>query len=75
MENVQEIWSSLRRSVQGIEFGDVFEILIITYLVYHIILWIKTTRAWVLLKGLVVLGIFWAIAFVFKMHTILWLIS
>jgi len=41
--------------------------------VYHIVLWIKTTRAWVLLKGLVVLGIFWTVAFVFKMHTILWL--
>ncbi|MBQ7775107.1 MAG: diadenylate cyclase CdaA [Lachnospiraceae bacterium] len=73
MENVREIWSSLRRSVQGIEFGDVFEILIIAYLVYHIVLWIKTTRAWVLLKGLIVLGAFWVIAFAFKMHTILWL--
>ncbi len=77
MENVseraREILSSLRRSVQTIEFGDVLEILIIAFLVYHIVLWIKTTRAWVLLKGLVVLGIFWVVAYAFKMHTILWL--
>ncbi len=73
MDEAREILSSLRRAVEGIEVGDVLEILIITYLVYHIVLWIKTTRAWVLLKGLVVLGVFWAIAFVFKMHTILWL--
>lgn len=73
MSEAKEILSGLRRAIEGIEVGDVLEILIITYLVYHIVLWMKTTRAWVLLKGLVVLGIFWTIAFVFKMHTILWL--
>lgn len=73
MSEAKEILSGLRRAIEGIEVGDVLEILIITYLVYHIVLWVKTTRAWVLLKGLVVLGIFWTIAFVFKMHTILWL--
>lgn len=73
MEEAREIMSGLRRAVEGIEIGDVLEILIITYLVYHIVLWMKTTRAWVLLKGLIVLGIFWTVAFVFKMHTILWL--
>ncbi len=73
MEQAREILSGLRRAVTGIEFGDILEILIITYLVYHIVLWMKTTRAWVLLKGLVVLAVFWAIAFIFRMHTILWL--
>lgn len=73
MEEAREILSSLRRAVEGIEIGDLLEILIITYLVYNIVLWMKTTRAWVLLKGLIVLAVFWAIAFVFKMHTILWL--
>ena len=73
MGEAREILSSLRRYVLGIEIGDILEILIIAYLVYHIVLWIKTTRAWVLLKGLIVLGIFWAVAFIFNMHTILWL--
>jgi len=73
MTQAKEILSSLRRAFEGIEIGDILEILIITYLVYHIVLWIKTTKAWVLLKGLVVVGVFWAIAYIFKMHTILWL--
>lgn len=73
MDEAREILSSLRRAVVGIEVGDILEILIITYLVYHIVLWMKTTRAWVLLKGLIVLGVFWAVAYFFKMHTILWL--
>lgn len=73
MAEAKEILSGLRRAIEGIEIGDILEILIITYLVYHIVLWIKTTRAWVLLKGLIVVGVFWVVAYIFKMHTILWL--
>lgn len=73
MEEVRDLLLSLRRYVSNIEIGDILEILIIAYLVYHIMLWIKTTRAWALLKGLIVLAVFGAIAFLFNMHTILWL--
>ncbi len=73
MDEAKEILLSLRRYVVSIEIGDILEILIIAYLVYHIILWIKTTRAWALLKGLIVIALFGAMAFVFNMHTILWL--
>lgn len=75
MEEVRELLLSLRRYVINIEIGDILEILIIAFLVYHIMLWIKTTRAWALLKGLIVLGIFFAAAFVFNMSTILWLVK
>lgn len=73
MEEMKEVFLSLRRYVASIEFGDVLEMLIIAFLMYHIMLWIKKTRAWALLKGLIVIGVFGALAFVFKMHTILWL--
>ncbi len=73
MNEAREILSTLRRALVNIEIGDILEILIITYLVYNIVLWIKTTRAWVLLKGLIVVLGFWLIAFIFNMHTILWL--
>ena len=73
MEDFKEVFLGLRRYVASIKFGDILEILIIAFLVYHIMLWIKTTRAWALLKGLIVIGVFGPVAFVFKMHTILWL--
>ena len=73
MEEVRDLLLSLRRYVSNIEMGDILEILIIAYLVYHIMLWIKTTRAWALLKGLIVLGLFGAVAYLFNMQTILWL--
>ena len=37
---------------------DIIEILIISFLFYHILLWIKSTRAWNLFKGIIVLLIF-----------------
>ena len=56
-----------------IAFGDVVEILIISFLFYHVLLWIKNTRAWNLFKGIVIILIFVAFAAVFQMTTILWL--
>ena len=56
-----------------IQIIDIIEILIITVIVYEIMLWIKNTKAWMLMRGIVVLGIFVLLAAVFKMHTILFL--
>lgn len=52
---------------------DIIEILIITVVVYEIMLWIKNTKAWMLLKGMIMLGMFILLAAVFQMHTILFL--
>ncbi len=52
---------------------DIVEILIIAFLVYQIMIWIKNTKAWMLLKGILVLGVFIFVAFLFQMHTILWI--
>ncbi len=51
---------------------DVLEILIIAYAFYHIILWIKDTRAWMLLKGMFLLGIIFLAALLLDMNVILW---
>ena len=52
---------------------DIVEILIIAFLFYQIILWIKNTKAWMLLRGILVLVVFILIAAIFKMYTILWI--
>lgn len=52
---------------------DVVEILIVAVIVYEIMLWIKNTKAWMLLRGMVALGLFILFAAVFQMHTILYL--
>ncbi len=56
-----------------IKVTDIVEILIISFLVYQIMVWIKNTRAWALLKGVLIIFIFIAIAAFFQMSTILWI--
>lgn len=51
---------------------DVVEICIISFSIYHIILWVKKTRAWNLLKGIVVLLLAYLFAYFLDMSVILW---
>ena len=55
------------------DLGDVAEILIIAVLLYYALVWMKTTRAWILLKGLIVILVFLLLAYFFRMTTILWM--
>lgn len=52
---------------------DVAEIVIIAFLLYYMLVWIKNTRAWMLLKGILVVLLFVALAAVFQMNTIMWI--
>lgn len=52
---------------------DIIEIIIIAFLLYTVLIWIKNTRAWMLFKGLMMVLLFVFIAAVFQMNTILWL--
>lgn len=54
---------------------DVLEILIIAFIVYQIIVWVKNTRAWVLIKGISVVIVFYMIALLLQMNVILWIFS
>ncbi len=51
---------------------DVLEILIIAFAFYHVILWIKDTRAWMLLKGIILLGVIFLAAVILEMDVVLW---
>lgn len=59
-------------SMPSINFIDIIEILVIAFAVYQIIIWIKDTRAWVLMKGIIVLFGVWVIAVVLEMNVVLW---
>ena len=65
----------LSRLPGSIRLVDIIEIILISTLLYHILLWIKNTRAWSLLKGIVVIVAFILIAAYFEMTTILWIVQ
>ena len=55
------------------DLGDIAEILIIALLLYYLMVWMKTTRAWALMKGIIVIFAFLLFAYFCKMSTILWM--
>ena len=69
-ENIAKVLSMANLTMTLV---DVIEIAIISVLFYHILLWIKSTRAWNLFKGIMVILIFVLLAALFQMSTILWI--
>ena len=61
--------------IPSINIPDIVEILIITFLVYNIMVWIKNTRAWSMLRGVIVILAFIVLAYLFNMTTILWIVK
>lgn len=54
---------------------NILEIAIIAFLLYEIMLWIKNTRAWTLLRGILVILVFALVAWALKLYTILWIMQ
>ena len=61
--------------MSGIRWTDIVEIIILSFLIYHILVWIKNTKAWSLLKGIMVIAVFILFAAYFEMNTILWIVN
>ena len=58
---------------KSVHFINVLEIIIMAFLIYGFIAWVKKTRAFALLKGIIVLLIFWLLVYLFNFTTILWI--
>ena len=54
---------------------DGVDILVVTYIIYHLILLVRGTRAVQLLKGILVLIVIWAISTWFDLYTLKWLMN
>lgn len=77
---MQNYLGSFIRYLEGINLPslsiiDVIEILLISVFVYYFMVWIKNTRAYTLLKGLLIIAAFLIIAYICHMTTILWIVS
>lgn len=61
--------------VPEIIWTDIVEIIIISVLLYNVFVWVKNTKAWALLKGILVILVFVLLAALFNMTTILWIVK
>lgn len=54
---------------------DIIEILILAYVIYKIMLWFKNSRAWTLLKGIIIIVLFMIVASILQFNTILYILK
>ncbi len=54
---------------------NLVEIIIIAVLLYELLTWIMNTRAWTLLKGIIVIFVFYVFAYVFRLDNIFWILN
>ena len=62
-------------SIPSLHFTDVLEILVLSFLVYELLLWIKTTKAWTLLKGLLTIVLAFIVIYLLHMDTLIYIAS
>ena len=71
-------WMSMLNTIglpQSFHLTYIVEILILTVIIYELLIWVKNTRAWTLLKGIVVVTAFALISYFFHLTTLTWLMS
>lgn len=61
--------------IPKITLSNLFEILILTVLIYEVLLWVKSTRAGVLLRGGMIIVGFYLLAAMLHLNTITWIIN
>lgn len=59
--------------IPDVTVTDIVEIIIIAFLFYQLMVFMKNTRAWMVLKGLLIILVFLLVAAIFQMNTIIWL--
>ena len=73
MEQIKEFADRYLTQIQFIGPMDIVEIILISLMVYYLLIFIRNTRAWQLLKGVFVILVFLVIAEILQMDTILWI--
>lgn len=60
-------------ALPDIRIIDIVQVLLIAFFIYYLLLWIRTTRAYVLLRGLLAVLLLLLLAYILRMDTILWI--
>lgn len=74
-QKIVDWFTRLTGQMPNIQIKDIIEIILIAFIVYHLIKWLRGTRAWVLFKGIIVILTITLIAMIFELNTILWILS
>lgn len=75
MDSVMEYLDSCVSLFPRLTVNNIIEIIIIAFLLYAIMVWFKNTKAWVLLRGILVIFIFVIVCAILQLDTILWIMG
>ena len=75
MEDILAMLHGWMSFLPKITYMNIVEIIIIAFLIYEILLWIKNTRAWTLLKGIVFILAFAIFTYILRLDTIMWILQ
>ena len=69
---MQQIFANLVQYVKSMRIApkNVIEILVLAYLIYHLLKWVKNTRTWFLLRGIGLLLLFVFLANIFELNVL-----
>lgn len=73
MEQLKVFLDNNNLHIPSIGVIDIFEIAILSFLIYHILIWMRNTRAWSLMKGIVSILVMFLLAALLEMNTIIWI--
>src|SRR5699024_12249899 len=74
MWSVSLVLNKFFQIISRISINDVIDILIVAYIFYKILIFIKDTRAEQLFKGVIILLVATQLSGVFKLHTLYWIL-
>lgn len=75
MTYIKELSEISLSRMSGLRWTDIVEIIILAFVLYYVLVWIKSTKAWSVLKGFFVIVAFILIAAYFEMNTIIWIVQ
>ena len=75
LDTLYTVWNQFVYTISNLRIFDIIDILIIAYIVYKAIEFLRETRAGQLVKGIIFLLVLYAFAIVFKLAVLRWLLS
>lgn len=72
---LKSYWTLASGLLKGITLTNILEILVLAFLVYNVLLWFKNTKAWTLMKGIVVLLAFVFLVYLLNMDTLIFIVN
>lgn len=75
LDTLYTVWNQFAYTLSNVRIFDVIDILIIAYIVYKAIEFLRETRAGQLFKGIILLLALYAFALIFELAVLRWLLS